>query len=170
MRAHHRSYTYVVQATATGPHTNLVQLSKSDSNSTNNGASAIIPILGTCSDPFGNGTKLPCPPGTTLNGLPNAPVSNASAFASVCCVSAALVGWLWECVSVGRTWAAGVPGSCALGMPSLPGVARPATRHGCLRSCMPVLLQQTNYDVGITKTVAPASGPVGSTFTYTVTM
>lgn len=100
-----RKYTYTVVATAPGSLVNLVTLDKADNNATNNNASTPVTVLGICSNPFGNGTKLPCPQGSETNtSAANATFENADAFIPTCCVSVVL------CVGVGH--AIGASHSC----------------------------------------------------------
>jgi hypothetical protein len=96
-----RTYTYTVLSTAPGSLVNLVTLPKPDNNATNNNATSTVTVLGTCGNPFGNGTSLDCPAGSVKNATAaNNSFADAGDFPSVCCVS--VVCWVVGCVSVGR--------------------------------------------------------------------
>jgi hypothetical protein len=77
-----------VRAVAVGAQTNQVSLPRIDANVTNNNASATATVLGTCANPFGNGTTLSCPGGTAINSTAaNNTITGPGQFSTVCCVS-----------------------------------------------------------------------------------
>lgn len=83
-----RTYTYSARANGTGSLVNLVTLPKADNNATNNNATSTVTVLGTCANPFGNGTQLNCPDGSVTNATAaNNTFEDAGTFPSVCCVS-----------------------------------------------------------------------------------
>lgn len=88
MLLHYRTYT--ITATSAQPGNDLlatVNLTKVDSNTTNNQDSVPVTLWTTCSDPFGNGTKASCPPPLQFVGQPDTPIFANSTFAVQCCVS-----------------------------------------------------------------------------------
>jgi hypothetical protein len=97
-----RTYTYTVRGNATGNLTNLVLLTRVDTNTSNNNATSTVTVLGTCGNPFGNGTKLSCPTGNVFNSsLDNTTITSLAQFNTTCCVSVlAGVCWRWS----GATW------------------------------------------------------------------
>jgi hypothetical protein len=65
-----------------------VQLTRVDNNSTNNVDVETVTVLGTCANPFGNGTTLSCPGGTAINSTAaNNTITGPGQFSTVCCVS-----------------------------------------------------------------------------------
>lgn len=83
-----RTYTYTVRGVLAGNRTNLVSLTRADTNATNNNATSTVTVLGTCANPFGNGTQLNCPDGSVTNATAaNNTFEDAGTFPSVCCVS-----------------------------------------------------------------------------------
>ena len=93
-----RTYTYTVRGNATGNLTNLVLLTRVDTNTSNNNATSTVTVLGTCGNPFGNDTKLSCPPGNALNSSRNGTtITSLAQFNTTCCVSVlAGVCWCWS--------------------------------------------------------------------------
>lgn len=69
-----------------------MQLVRLDNNMTNNVDLETVTVLGSCANPFGNGTRLPCPVGTSYIGPDSRNISSTSAFNTTCCVST----WGWH--------------------------------------------------------------------------
>lgn len=86
-RLFYRTYTYTARGVLAGSQTNTVQLGRADGNNANNNASATATVLGTCANPFGNGTKLTCPADKSYTGPDGTDISSSDAFGTVCCVS-----------------------------------------------------------------------------------
>lgn len=76
-----------MRGVAAGSQINTVQLGRADANNANNNASATVTVLGTCVNPFGNGTKLTCPATKSYTGPDGRNISSSGAFGTVCCVS-----------------------------------------------------------------------------------
>lgn len=113
-RLFYRTYTYTVRGVAAGSQINIVQLGRADANNANNNASATATVLGTCANPFGNGTKLTCPATKSYTGPDGRNISSSDAFGTACCVSV-------QEVSHVHTLSQSICGaSLALSLPPLP--------------------------------------------------
>jgi hypothetical protein len=86
-----RSYSYTVRGSAVGSLTNRVTVPQSDTNTTNNNATASVAVLGTCANSFGNGTGLACSGGASVNSsAAGLTITGPLQFDTVCCVSASI--------------------------------------------------------------------------------
>jgi hypothetical protein len=84
-----------VRGVTPGSRTNQVSLTRGDTNPSNNNATFTVTVLGTCGNPFGNGTNVTCPAGNAFNSsLANTTIPAGVVAATFCCVSvlAALAG------------------------------------------------------------------------------
>jgi hypothetical protein len=91
----YRTYNYSVRADGIGSKVNSVQLSRTDGNNTNNVDTETVSVLGTCGNPFGNGTSRSCPATSTFTGPEGKGIANTSVFESSCCVSLIAVPLVW---------------------------------------------------------------------------
>lgn len=109
-----RTFTYVVRVHKVGNLTNTVSLTNKDTDSTNDRDKAPITVLGTCSNPYGDGTPYKCPYGSMNIGPADRTINDISEFVSSCCVSCwggTLAGAdaSINAASGVTLWAAGVP-------------------------------------------------------------
>jgi hypothetical protein len=76
-----------VRGVTPGSRTNQVSLTRGDTNPSNNNATSTVTVLGTCGNPFGNGTNVTCPAGNAFNSSLDTIIPPGVSAVSACCVS-----------------------------------------------------------------------------------